>query len=279
LTTPDSIPPFTSHSRPLPKAGGIAWPKKILWTLQALFLLVRGFLRLARAKTGYDLIAVKGAFDFADAEVKLSLYDVPLEYLESDPATRNQADRLHGLETRFTPELLGACPEGSLGWVLKKRILDVGLDPEFYRMCYPVQITDRRQWFSFRTRQVHDLLHLVTGYPPTHMGEIAIFTFLGANLNSYSPYLIAIAGVAGQLFKKKTKLMVINNLFARAWLQGGSIRPILGINFEELLNKNLFEVREKLGIPRYGLGYSHFPLEKLDGYDFRELEPQLEIVE
>ena len=239
---------------------------------QALFLLVRGFLRLARAKAGNDINAVRGAFDIGDAEFKLNLYAVPAGYLESDPATRALADQFYGSETRFSEKLLSQCPVGSLGWALKRCTFDRGLDPEFYRECLHEDLHTRRGWFSFRARQVHDLLHVVTGLPTTHTGEMAIFAFIGANCHTYSAYLIAVAGIFGQLMRRKEKLVLMNRIFSLAWLSGESIRPLLGVKFEDLLHLPLFDVRAQLGIPRYGFGEKMFPEAKLYGYSFRHLD-------
>ncbi len=239
---------------------------------QALFLLTRGFLRLARATSGNDIMAVRGAFDIGNAEFKLNLYAVPMQYLESDLASRALADQCYGSDTRFSRDLLDQCPVGSLGWALKRCTFDRGLDPEFYRMCCEEELLTRRAWFSFRARQIHDLLHVVTGYPTTHTGETAIFAFLAANWHAYSAYLIAVAGIVGQLLGRKEKLVPMNRLFALAFLSGQSIPPLLGVKFEELLHVPLYEVRAQLGIPRYGFGYAMFPEAKLNGYAFRELE-------
>ena len=246
--------------------------RRIPSVAHALFLLTRGFLRLARAKPGNDINAVRGAFDLGDAEFKLNLYEVPKDHLESDPATRALADQFYGSETRFSLDLLSRCPDGSLGWALKHCAFDRGLDPEFYRMCRQEDLRTRRGWFSFRARQVHDLMHVVTGYPTTHSGELAIFAFLGANCNAYSAYLIAVAGVFAQLIRRKEKLQPMNRLFALAWLSGESIRPLLGVKFEELLYLPLYEMRAQLGIPRYGFGEAMFPPAKLYGYSFRQLD-------
>jgi ubiquinone biosynthesis protein COQ4 len=246
--------------------------RRIPSVAHALFLLARGFLRLARAKAENDINAVRGAFDMGDAEFKLNLYEVPKDHLESDPATRALADQFYGSATRFSLELLLRCPYGSLGWALKRCTFDRGLDPEFYRMCRHEDLRTRRGWFSFRARQIHDLLHVVTGYPTTHTGELATFAFLGANCKAYSAYLIAVAGVLGQLIRRKEKLGLMNRLFAQAWLSGESIPPLLGIRFEELLHLPLYDVRAQLGIPRYGFGDTMFPPSKLYGYSFRQLD-------
>lgn len=79
-----------------------------------------GFLRLARAKPGNDLVGVRGAFDIADGEFKLNLYAVPRAYLESDEATRAMADAFYGSETRFSRDQLSQYAVGSLGWALKR---------------------------------------------------------------------------------------------------------------------------------------------------------------
>jgi len=251
---------------------GLRALRRIPSVIQALFLLARGFFRLARAKSGNDVNAVRGAFDIGDAEFKLNLYAVPEAYLESDPPTRALADQFYGSETRFSLASLSECPVGSLGWALKRCTFDRGFDPEFYRMCRHEDLRTRRGWFSFRARQIHDLLHVVTGFPTTHTGEMAIFAFIAANCNTYSAYLIAVAGIFGQLVRRKEKLVLMNRLFSQAWLSGESIRPLLGVKFEELLHLPLYDVRTRLGIPRYGFGEKMFPQAQLHDYSFRYLE-------
>jgi ubiquinone biosynthesis protein Coq4 len=210
---------------------------------------------------------IEGAFDIADAALRLGWAKVSLERLVSDPDVVALMRQRYGAGQRYSAARLGRSPAGSLGKLLFDSI-GAGYDPDFYRRN---EIASDWEWASHRGRQIHDVLHLVTGYPPTIVGEIGVFAFMAGNLLDYGSLLIAVTAVAGHLGLRPELLAVDASVFARAFLAGRKVRPVLGVKFEELFDRSIFEVREQLGIPRYGLGLVDGG-ERLAKFSFRELD-------
>ncbi len=232
--------------------------------------LVRGILGLS---TRNDARAqIDGAFDIADAALRLRWDTLPLERLRSDPdAAALMRDR-YGVGLEYDRERLAAAPAGSLGRVLHEN-LRCGYDPDFFRR--PSADGDWH-WASHRGRQIHDVLHIVTGYPPTAVGEIGVFAFLAGNLLDYGCLTIAVTAAIAHLSHRPRCLATDLAVFSRAFLSGRGLRPVLGVKFEELLETSIFEVRERLELPRYGLAAIDCP-QHAAAYTFRDLDASVEV--
>jgi ubiquinone biosynthesis protein COQ4 len=209
--------------------------------------LIRGIVRLsARNDTPAN---IEGAFDIADAALRLGWETLPLERLRSDPDAAAMMRGRYGVGLKYDHERLAAAPAGSLGRTLHDN-LERGYDPDFYRR--PLVDSDW-QWASNRGRQIHDVLHIVTGFPPTVVGEIGVFAFLAGNLLDYGCLAIAVTAATTHLLLRPRSLGTDLAVFSRAFLHGAEVRPVLGVRFEDLLERSIFEVREQIGLPRHGL--------------------------
>ena len=236
----------------------------------------RGAYLLARGLKGVvarndDRANVEGAFDVADAAIALGLDRLMLERLGQDPHVSALMAARYGLDYVFSKDALAKCKPGSLGGVLFSTMA-AGYDPDFYRRVSPSGEMTDYEWASHRGRQIHDLLHLVTGYPPTALGEIGVFAFLAGNALDYGCFFIASAALIGRLLLRPKFLATEVSVFARAWLAGRDAPAMLGVRFEERFDEDLFDLRVSLGIPRHGLSSVDFPEKLLKGYTFRELD-------
>jgi ubiquinone biosynthesis protein COQ4 len=228
--------------------------------------LLRGIVRLlARNNTKAN---IEGAFDIADAALRLRWDKLPLEILEADPDASTLMRDRYGMSLRYDCERLAAAPANSLGWALHDN-LRRGFDPDFYRRP---QVDGDWQWASHRGRQIHDILHIVTGYPPTAVGEIGVFAFMAGNLLDYGCLAIALTAAVAHLLLRPRRLGTDLAVFSDAFLHGRRVRPMLGVKFEELLETSIVEVREALGLPRDGLATTRFARPAI-GHKFRELAP------
>jgi ubiquinone biosynthesis protein Coq4 len=126
-------------------------------------------------------------------------------------------------------------------------------------------------WASHRGRQIHDVLHVVCGYPPTAVGEIGVFAFLAGNILDLGCLVIAVAAVAAHALVRPGLIGLDLSVFSRAFLQGRRTRSMLGVRFEDLFDWSIFDVRESLGIPRHGLGILDGG-QRLRSFSFRDLE-------
>jgi ubiquinone biosynthesis protein Coq4 len=150
--------------------------------------------------------------------------------------------------------------------------MERGYDPDFYRrLSLDGAMTDS-EWASHRGRQIHDVLHIVTGYPPTILGEIGVFALLSGNTLDYSCLFIAATAMLGHLLLRPDNLGTELSVFANAWLHGRRARPILGVRFEDRFDESLFDLRTSLGLPRHGIGALDCSKRVLQGYSFQHLD-------
>jgi ubiquinone biosynthesis protein COQ4 len=214
---------------------------------------------------------IEGAFDIADASVKLGLDRLMLQHVRADPDTARLMAARYGVDFSYSREQLEPCKRGTLGSVLLTA-MESGYDPDFYRRLSPDGAMTDSEWASHRGRQIHDVLHIVTGYPPTILGEIGVFAFLSGNTLDYSCLFIAATAMLGHLLLRPDNLGTELSVFANAWIHGRRARPILGVRFEDRFTENLFELRTSLGIPRHGIGALDCSEKLLKGYSFQELD-------
>ncbi len=215
-----------------------------------LFFIVRGFLRI-RSNTRADL-SVKGAFDFAKALKNLDLYKHSFAHLAKDANFKQLLLARTGVKTRFSRDLLQSCGQGTLGQGLYK-LAENGYDPEFYRKYIP-EPTNDAEWLSFRLIQIHDIAHIVTGYPPNgYLGEIAVFSFLTAQNHSYASFFVVAGGIFSVASKQAKDLPKAMRILSKAWLAGEKAVPLISVRFEDRLNENLADIRRSLAISETGL--------------------------
>ncbi|CAM3329016.1 Coq4 family protein [Cupriavidus taiwanensis] len=108
-------------------------------------------------------------------------------------------------------------------------------------------LEDAYLWFGRRTRDIHDIWHVLTGYRADEsLGEAALVAFSYAQTGGKGWALIAIAA-------SLKSLRVTGNLaFARAVLEGYRLgrraRWLLGEDYEKLLHEPIDAARQRLGI-------------------------------
>ena len=97
-----------------------------------------------------------------------------------------------------------------------------------------------------RYRQVHDFLHVLSGLPPTVLGEIGLkwFECIMTGLPS-----TAISAIVGPLrLKKEERIFLRNKLIPWAVTYGRLAKPLTCIAFESILHLPLEEARNQIGI-------------------------------
>jgi ubiquinone biosynthesis protein COQ4 len=74
-------------------------------------------------------------------------------------------------------EALHALPEGTLGKALARYYVDNGIEP--FESPYPVR--NDVDYLAKRYREVHDVVHVITGYGTDPVGELELQAFMFAN--------------------------------------------------------------------------------------------------
>jgi ubiquinone biosynthesis protein COQ4 len=160
-------------------------------------------------------------------------------------------------------EKLKKLPEGTLGREYAKLFeQNPGFSPDFYAVEPVVNdgtVEDNARYLMNRTRQTHDLWHIVTGFDASKPGEQALQAFGLAQMN----YPLSIVIMAGDLFSSvfgepdtiREKL----ESMALGYKAGLNSPNFVGIKFEEYFETPITEIREKLGLQglaRINLGRS-----------------------
>lgn len=143
-------------------------------------------------------------------------------------------------------EQLAAMPAGSLGQAFAALLQQEGLDliprPEGLD-----QLDDDDRYLQLRTRACHDLWHLVTGFPTTLPGEVALNGFGARQLRQPGPVLLLAADLLSRAHLSDTTPDLADAVSFGLRL-GGVCAPILAQRWEEGWETPLTQWRDQLGI-------------------------------
>ncbi len=148
-----------------------------------------------------------------------------------------------------TPRLdlaeLDARPAGSLARTAADFFRANGLDPNALPRTEPRSDVD---WLTGHLYETHDLWHVVTGFAPTVAGELGLQAFYATQASGMLPLAILTAGMINTLFfasdERNERLAAI----ARGWRMGSRARLLVGVDWAELLDRPIGEVRQTLGL-------------------------------
>lgn len=160
------------------------------------------------------------------------------------------------LATLSDHDALAALPEGSFGrayhdFMRAENLTADGLvaadeEAERNRPTPAPEVDPDLRYFGERSRDMHDLWHVLTGYGRDEAGEAANLAFTYAQIPSLGIALIVVAAAA--LGPKDLTLAWQRYLYA-AWRRGKRTPLLTVAPYEELLPLPLDEVRRRLGVP------------------------------
>ncbi|MCP9777923.1 MULTISPECIES: Coq4 family protein [unclassified Cyanobium] len=143
-------------------------------------------------------------------------------------------------------EKLAAMTEGSLGHALAVLLQQAGLElidrPEGIE-----QLPEDDQYLQLRIRACHDIWHLVTGFPNTLPGEVALNGFGARQLRQPGSALLIAADLMSRAHLGDTKPDLADAVSFGLRL-GGVCAPLLAQRWEEGWNRPLDQWRQQLGI-------------------------------
>ena len=202
---------------------------RLVWTL----------LRLSRNPENTALV-----FDLSDLLFKMQAYQATAEKLQGVPGFRELA-----ISRKLMPEIdlhqLAKLPEGSLGQVYAKHMLDRGLSPDFYRS---VEIVNDTTWTAMWFRQTHDLWHVVTGFDTDPASEIGLQAFTMALILTPLSALIVGISLLKVVVVDPSKLGLVIEKIVRGITLGHEAGPVFSYRWDENWSKPLAEVRLELGL-------------------------------
>lgn len=173
-------------------------------------------------------------------------------------ALSDQGEELRRTEPRL-PEilddhaLLRRTPKGSLAhaycdFMEAEGLSAAGLVAESDRAGRP-RFPDLVEWYINRSRDTHDMFHVLTGYGRDALGEASVLLFTHGQQPSQGHLLIGYAGAANiKRTVKGTKAPVIGAV-REAHRIGKGAPPLIAQPIRQLLERPLEDVRASLRIP------------------------------
>lgn len=149
---------------------------------------------------------------------------------------------------------LRAMPKGSLAdaycnFMDKEGLTAQGLVDEFDR--FVDEIEDIRsedfKWYNNRSRDTHDMLHILTGYGRDALGEASVLAYTYQQTSGFGIQFIAyLASLEVKRWAPKGSPTV--GAIREAARRGKAAKNIMLYNIQDLLPRPLEEVREMLGV-------------------------------
>jgi len=143
-------------------------------------------------------------------------------------------------------ETLGAMPPDSLGHAFALLLQQEGLQlidrPEGLE-----SLADDDQYLQLRARACHDIWHLITGFPNTLPGEVALNGFGARQLRQPGPALLLAADLMARSHAADT-VPDLADAVSFGLRLGGVCAPLLAQRWEEGWTRPLADWRQQLGI-------------------------------
>lgn len=122
-----------------------------------------------------------------------------------------------------------------------------GLMAEFQKIGRPTY-DDLTQWFGFRQRDTHDLMHVLTGYGRDVLGEQCVLLFTHGQAPNHGHLLLGYGG-ALHLKRQVRSAAPVLKAVRQAHRTGKACPPLVGLSIRELLATDLLVARARLNIP------------------------------
>ncbi|HRI10716.1 MAG TPA: Coq4 family protein, partial [Nannocystaceae bacterium] len=156
-------------------------------------------------------------------------------------------------ENRYLPppeslDVLLDLPRDTLGYsfgiYLKRHRLKIAPAPADF------DFSDRLAYIRERVRMTHALLHVVTGYDASTLGELAVQAYIVGQTNNLVSGTIIATGLITMIRDEPARLGDALQVMAEANERGRQARSFLGVPWEEFWTAPLDEIRDMAGIPR-----------------------------
>ncbi len=176
-------------------------------------------------------------------------------------------------------------PKGSLAhaycdFMEAEGLSAAGLVAEAERLGRP-KYADLVEWFINRSRDTHDLFHILTGYGRDALGEQCVLLFTHGQSPSQGHLLIGYAGAANIKKMVKGSAAPVLGAVREAHRTGKGAPQLMAQSIRALLGRPLDEVRAELRIPQpnlYRECHRIWRAEGIDPYDMlasKSAEPEL----
>jgi ubiquinone biosynthesis protein COQ4 len=186
----------------------------------------------------------ESVFDMEDSYVGTPQMQACMKRMNADPAVAQLIKQGYSPPPLDLAKLL-QYPRGSLGYTYGKLLQVQGFDPHFYR-DRPVQ--NEVDYCIMRVRRTHDIHHAVTGWGMLNGGETGVVA-INAYQYSYPAFVLIELGAMALLFHAGSESFTERvDIIGKGVQMARTIKPMMGIRWEEELEKPLDRWREELGI-------------------------------
>jgi ubiquinone biosynthesis protein Coq4 len=173
-----------------------------------------------------------------------------VDFMLSDPRVAALCRERYVGRPRSPAELL-TYPPGSLGRELGVAMVRHGYDPDFYQEFYgsgPHVFDSDEAYLRFRVRQMHDIVHVLTGFDMTEFpGELGMQAFNAAQTRR--PFSIVLVGFGLlRIVLQPDELPRTLRQIARGLAMGHAARSLLACKFEDDWSKPVAQWRRELGL-------------------------------
>lgn len=173
------------------------------------------------------------------------------------------------VEARFWPEpysfdALGKLPRGTLGRDYYQHIVDNKLDRQIasgYRDFHQMLdasgalagMPEDVKYAVLRGFQIHDLLHIVTGFDTTGLGEIALQAFCLAQIRFlyFATWMSVVTTRAA--FLEPDAITPLMDAITKGWSLGRSVRQLQTVHWEAMLHLPVADIRREFGVPDHAM--------------------------
>lgn len=186
-----------------------------------------------------------------------------LANFQATPGAREFLDERH-LPEPIRLEELAAMPPGSVGRGYHEFLTSNGLEKNLatnYQMLHDYmaasgqldRMPDDLKYAIIRGFQIHDILHVITGYTPDGLDELALQAFCLAQLQF--PYFgMWMATTTSRMtFLQPDAIVPVMDAISSGWKSGRDVENLQFEKWEELFAEPLAEVRPRFGVPAQGV--------------------------
>jgi len=184
--------------------------------------------------------------------------------LETPYGGRLAYERKEFAERLMDDAWLDSLPAGSVGAAYREFVRAENLSAEGLAMVSRqglAEIEERHPyaWMGRRTRDVHDIWHILSGYGRDALGEACLVAFSYAQTKGLGWALIAFGAIS-----RSPGTYPYRKAIWQGYLRGRRAKWLLGEDYESLMAEPLDAARRRLGITPATV-YDSIPLEARDG--------------
>jgi len=173
------------------------------------------------------------------------------QFRQTEIGRRVLGERRRLLERLCDRNSLAQLPPGTLGHAYDAFMAEENLSAEGLVEASRIRATpaaaDDITLFRERNREMHDLLHLVTGYGRDPLGEACVVAFSYAQ-TTHKGFAV-IAFFAGLNIAKKLRGLPVKRAVWEAYRRGKKSDWLIGADWEHLLSQPVAEIRAQYKVP------------------------------